>query len=91
MWISFDNNEKPRKIKGVLEHIKIEIDPSPCFASQINNTPHDIIVDLPSFENDVIKCQHFSLSEKLGAGPHGSMIKFRKKTQEKNSKKSSWN
>ena len=45
-----------------MEHIEIEIDP--CFASQINNTPHDIIEDLPSLENDLIKCQHFSLSEK---------------------------
>lgn len=67
--MSFDNNEKPRKIKGGLEHIEIEVDT--CFAFQIDNTPHDVIEDLPaSLENDLIKCQHFSLSEKLGDGPH---------------------
>lgn len=44
--MSFDNNEKPRKIKGVLEHIEIEVDP--CFAFQIDNTPHDVIEDLPA-------------------------------------------
>ena len=71
--MSFDNNEKPRKIKGVLEHIEIEVDP--CFAFQIDNTPHDVIEDLPSLENDLIKCQHFSLSEKTGSWPsYGSMI-----------------